>query len=153
MWILGITALVPSSTSEVEHIFSTMNLVSTPLRAHLLNVNLEHCMCIAKYSKVISDADYHIILKNLIKAESTKSKSRKIESRLNFQKHNYFFLYFCVVLVFVLLSRGRNNGRSSVMTERFLVILLYSGLFINPYTKSLIHNILLPTHNTYFFNS
>ena len=86
MLILDITTPMPSLTSEVEHTFSTMNLVSTPLRAHLLNVNLEHCMRIAKYSKVISDADYHSILRNWFKAESTKSKSRKIENCLNLSK-------------------------------------------------------------------
>ena len=80
--IIEIAALIPLSTAEVERSFSLMNLVSTPLRKHLSDENLGHCMRICKFPRSLTENDYQQILSRWLEGAGTKSKSRRIDHRL-----------------------------------------------------------------------
>ena len=79
--MLEFAALIPPSTSEVERAFSLMKLICTRLRRSLAQVNLAHCMRISKYE--LTKDDFLQIIDKWLGAEDTKSKKRKISSRLS----------------------------------------------------------------------
>ena len=49
--MLHFIALIPPLTVELEHAFSLMNLISTPLRKSLISKHISHCIRISKYGK------------------------------------------------------------------------------------------------------
>ena len=80
--IIEMAALIPPSTAEVERSFSLMNLVSTPLRKHLSDENLGHCMRICKFPRSLTENDYQQILSRWwLEGAGTKSKSCRIDHR------------------------------------------------------------------------
>ena len=80
--IIKFTAVIRLSTAEVEHSFSLMNLIRTPLRKRLLPENLAHCMQLRKHGKRTDD-EYHEILQKWLGVGNTKSKKWCIASRLS----------------------------------------------------------------------
>ena len=79
--MLEFAALIPPSTAEVERAFSLMKLICTRLRRSLAQVNLAHCMRISKFRE-LTKQDYEKIIDIWLAADDTKSKKRKISSRL-----------------------------------------------------------------------
>ena len=79
--VLELAALIPPSTAEVERSFSLMKLICTRLRNRLSNDSLSHCMRICKFRKLVNE-DYSNILQRWLSADDTKSKMRKVTSRL-----------------------------------------------------------------------
>ena len=79
--VLKLAALIPPSTAEVERSFSLMKLICTRLRNRLLTENLGHCMRICKF-RDLNYLDYDKIMEKWLTAENTKSKKRKVSSRL-----------------------------------------------------------------------
>ena len=77
--LLNLAALIPPSTAEVERSFSLMKLICTKLRKRLTNENLTALMRICKYQ---GDIDYEDIKNTWLKADDTKSKTRRVNSRL-----------------------------------------------------------------------
>lgn len=80
--LLTLAALVPPSTAEVERTFSLMKLICMRLQNRLKQSNLANCMRICKFPVVLDDSDYANILKLWLEADETKSKKRKVASRL-----------------------------------------------------------------------
>jgi len=83
--MLNLAALIPPSTAEVERSFSLMKLICTHLRNRLSQENLGNCMRICKYNDTLTDEDYKEIMKLWLSAEDTKTKSRRVVSRLQEQ--------------------------------------------------------------------
>ena len=81
--VLCLAALIPPSTAEVERSFSLRKLISTRLRNRLSPENLSHCMRICKFHRELSDEDFNLIMMRWLDADETKSKSRKVSSRLH----------------------------------------------------------------------
>ena len=77
--LLILAALIPLSTAEVEQSFSLMKLICTKLRKRLTNENLTALMGICKYEGKINNRETKKLWLN---ADETKSKKRRIESRL-----------------------------------------------------------------------
>ena len=99
--MLEYAALIPTSTAEVERIFSTMKLICTRLRKSLTSTNLGHCIRVSKFRK-LKDNDYRKILDKWLSADDTKSK--KTQSFGIFEKDLIkisikilFFIISCLV--------------------------------------------------------
>ena len=80
--ILNLTALIPPSTAKVERTFSLMKLFCTKLRNRLSQVNLGACIQISKFRK-LTEKDFHSIMEKWLKADDTKSKKRRVWTRLD----------------------------------------------------------------------
>ena len=95
--MLHFIALVPPLTAEVEHAFSLMNLISTPLRS-LTSDHISHCKRISKYGE-FNKNDYDTILKKWLGADNTKSKTQNFsclfEKKLNNTEVFYNLSHSC----------------------------------------------------------
>ena len=79
--ILKLAALIPPSTAEIERSFSLMKLICTPIRKQLDTHNMAQCMRICQYGP-LNDTDYDEILRRWLEADKTKSKARRVVSRI-----------------------------------------------------------------------
>ena len=79
---LLLAALILVSTVEVERSFSLLKLICTRLRSRLAAANLSHLMMICKFHRELTEEDYRSIMKVWLKADDTKSKKRRVTSRL-----------------------------------------------------------------------
>ena len=79
--VLKLAALIPPTTAKVETSFSLMKLICTRLRNRLLTENLGHCMRICNFCD-LNNLDYNKIMEKWLTAENTKSKKRKVLTRL-----------------------------------------------------------------------
>ena len=96
--MLYLAALIPPSTAEVERSFSLMKLICTRLRISLSQNSLKNCMRICKFRK-LTKKDFRDILKDWLKADDTKSKKRKVSSRL--RKWLYLHDYYATDLTYL----------------------------------------------------
>ena len=87
--IIEMAALIPPSTAEMERSFSLMNLISTPARKRLSDESLGRYMRICKFPRRLTENDYQQILSRWLGGAGTKSKSRRIDHRLQNKKNNF----------------------------------------------------------------
>ena len=80
--ILNLEPLIPPSTAEVERTFSLMKLIHTKLISRLSQENLGACIRIGKFRE-LTEKDFLSIMEKWLKANDTKSKKRRVSTRLD----------------------------------------------------------------------
>ena len=79
-------------------------LICTKLRNKLSQENLDVCIRISKFRE-LTEKDFHSILEKWLKADDTKSKKRRVSTRLDSANtKTYIFYYFNCYLVFFRLA-------------------------------------------------
>ena len=123
--MLLFAALIPPSTAEVERTLSLMKVICTRLRVSLSQVNLAHCIRISKFRKLCKE-DYKTILDRWLAADDTKSKKRKVRSRLR----KYIEYHFSCVVNFVARTYFVKNVLFSIIFSYSLSSFIFDVVFL-----------------------